>query len=150
MIKRTFILALAGIMIIASACSKKITGNESDKQPPEPAVKLYQTNWVLQKMGTKTIKQEEDRKPISLIIDEESKNVSGYAGCNRYFGKIELKKDGITFSQMASTKMLCPPESMTIEEGLFRALEKIDNYVINGKELQLRKGESVQLVFIAL
>jgi heat shock protein HslJ len=147
--KRNLILIIASIMILGCACSKKIVNTNDAKSENQSAKALYQTTWTLIKVNTKQIKQVEGKNPITLFIDEESKNVNGYAGCNRYFGKFEQKKGSISFSQMGATKMMCPPANMSIEESYLQALNKVDNYFITDSTLQLSKGENVLLTFVA-
>ncbi|MDR1724949.1 MAG: META domain-containing protein [Bacteroidales bacterium] len=148
--KKVIILILAGILFLSLACSKKITGNEKNNAESEQATNLYETIWILKKINTKIIQVEVGKKAVSLSIDKESGNVNGYAGCNRYFGKFEKKKETITFSQMGATKMMCPSEIMNIEDSFLKALNKVDNYLINENELLLRKGENVLLTFVAV
>ncbi|MDR0790326.1 MAG: META domain-containing protein [Bacteroidales bacterium] len=149
MLKRSLILIIASTMIFSLACSKKVVSSDEAKSENQSNKSLYQTTWVLLKVNAKQIKQAEGKKPVTLFIDQESKNVNGYAGCNRYFGKLEQKKDAISFSQMGATKMMCPPADMSIEDSYLQALNKVDNYVISDTELQLRKGETILLTFIA-
>lgn len=141
---------LAAVLLIGISCCKKITGNNGDKAENQQNKSLYQTNWILTKVGSKKVVREQDKKPVTLLLDAESKNASGHAGCNRFNGQIKETKDGISFGTIASTKMMCPAADMSLEESYFRALEKVNNYLITGNELQLRKGETILLVFTAV
>ena len=149
MLKKSIILIAASIIALNLACSKKVVDSGAVKSEIVESQSFFQTTWVLIKINTRQIKSPEGTNPVTLFIDEESKNVNGYAGCNRYFGKVEQKKTSIKFSQMGSTKMMCPPANMSIEDSYLPALNKVDNYLISGNELQLRKGETAILTFVA-
>ncbi|MDR1006428.1 MAG: META domain-containing protein [Bacteroidales bacterium] len=147
--KRIFILAMSAMLMISVGCSKKIVDNNGGNVNNQESKSLYETSWILTKINAKKVQRDEDKKQVTLIIDEESKNVSGYAACNRYFGKVEIKKDQMTFSQIATTKRMCPPTYMQIEDDFLKNLNRVDNYLIQESKLYLRKGENILLTFSA-
>jgi len=64
----------------------------------------------------------QDRKPVSLEFKDNA-SVNGDAGCNRYFGTMEVKAQSVAFKHIGSTKMMCEPESMDTEMRYLKALE---------------------------
>ncbi|USG61975.1 META domain-containing protein [Sneathiella marina] len=48
--------------------------------------------------------------------------VSGLGGCNRFSGKVSVKKGKFSIGPLAMTKMACPPEMMETEQDFSRAL----------------------------
>lgn len=82
---------------------------------------------VYELMGNKV---EEGMKGQPFIqFDAAEKRVSGYAGCNNFFGGYTLSEgQKLSFGQMGATKMAC--EDMTTEDRLFNALSKVDSYAV--------------------
>ena len=65
----------------------------------------------------------------SLVIDVPESKVHGNGGCNIINGSIVLDKlrtDGIRFTGMISTRMMCP--EIEIESAFLKALQEIDSY----------------------
>jgi putative lipoprotein len=54
--------------------------------------------------------------------------VSGRGGCNSYGGTVEVKGAQIIISQLASTKMACPPAVMDQETRFMAALQATRTY----------------------
>ncbi|MBK9357677.1 MAG: copper resistance protein NlpE N-terminal domain-containing protein [Bacteroidales bacterium] len=78
-------------------------------------------------------------KEYFILLDQKENRISGYAGCNSFFGSCELKEGNrITFSKIGSTMMACP--NMATEQELFKVLETVDNFTTDGKSLQLNKA----------
>ena len=61
--------------------------------------------------------------------------VSGTAGCNRYFGSYEIDGETITFSPMGSTRMACAEEIMAQEGSYLTALPAATAFQIEGEQL---------------
>ncbi len=51
--------------------------------------------------------------------------VSGFGGCNRYFGDAEIDGEEIRFGALGSTRMACPEAVMDQESRFFAALELV-------------------------
>ena len=76
-------------------------------------------------------------KPVSLDF-KEAASVAGHAGCNGYFGKIEIKGESVVFKQIGLTRMLCEPESMDTESSYTNALNSTRSARIEKGILELR------------
>lgn len=61
---------------------------------------------------------------LNVVFNDSTKQVSGFSGCNRFFGSYSLKNNELNFGALGSTKMLCKEESNKVETELFKALEK--------------------------
>jgi len=86
-----------------------------------------------------------DRIPF-ISFDSEQKRVSGYAGCNRFFGNYTRAGNDISFSPLASTKMYCQ-ESQPTEYALLEALQRADRIMISENQLRLFTGSVELLLF---
>lgn len=77
--------------------------------------------------------------------------LSGSGGCNQYNAKYETSgTDGLTISNVATTRMACAEDVMTLESQYTTALAKVATYSISGATLTLRDaGGATQVTFTA-
>lgn len=66
--------------------------------------------------------------PITLLLDETQMKVSGFAGCNQFFGSYQLGESNLSFSDLGSTKMYCQDRS-AMEDRYLKALGGVDRYL---------------------
>lgn len=87
------------------------------------------------------------QKPVYFTIGADMQ-VTGFAGCNRFFGKVALEQgQRLAFGKMASTMMACPALQ---QEGKFlKALQMADNYSLNQGSLSLNKARMAPLARFA-
>jgi heat shock protein HslJ len=57
-----------------------------------------------------------------VTLEFSGDHAGGRGGCNLYSAQIELDQFTIRFSQVVSTRMMCPPPFMDIERRYFAAL----------------------------
>jgi heat shock protein HslJ len=77
--------------------------------------------------------------------------LSGFSGCNQYNAAYETSgSDGLTISNVATTRMACAAEAMTLESQYTAALAKVTTYSISGVTLTLRDADgATQVTFTA-
>ena len=63
--------------------------------------------------------------------------VSGRSACNRFAGGYMLSGEGLSFGQIAGTRMACPPAEMETEQRFLGLLQKITR-VTPGENAQLK------------
>jgi putative lipoprotein len=63
--------------------------------------------------------------------------VSGSTGCNRFTGTFAQTANGFRFSQMAVTKMACPPPLDALERAFLQALNATATVRISNNTLEL-------------
>lgn len=106
-----------------------------------------QNIWLLRHLDDENISSKDypDGVP-SLEFEMDEKRVSGFAGCNRYFGNFEMAGQFLLFQQMGSTRMACPA-SKELESRFLKILsgQKLA-YSVQGKSLRL-SGDGHTLVF---
>ena len=75
--------------------------------------------------------------------------MSGNSGCNEYNAKYETSgTDGLTISDIATTRKACADDAMTLEGQYNAALAKVATYSISGNTLTLRDAAgSTQATF---
>jgi heat shock protein HslJ len=64
----------------------------------------------------------------STVDFENDTRVGGMAGCNRFFGSIELDGENITVGPLAGTRKFCTQAVMDQEQRLLSALERVTRY----------------------
>lgn len=84
--------------------------------------------WVLREMMGRELPKE--LAVIYLEFDEDGNRVTGFGGCNNFFGECEVKEGNrINMDKMGRTQKFCQGTS-EIEDALFKAFETVDNYSI--------------------
>jgi len=97
---------------------------------------LENTYWKLTRLGNAVVTVASQQQEPHLILNPESRRVSGSGGCNRLVGSYELQGDKLTFGQMAGTRMACL-EGSDIEQALLEALRHVRTWKITGQHLEL-------------
>ena len=64
--------------------------------------------------------------------------VSGFAGCNRFFGNYQLTGESLQLGRMAATKMMCGAAEMAVEDELLENLANVHGFAIEQGGLLLR------------
>ena len=121
--KNLFIALFA--VIIVTSCSTMTSSKVGKSQPS-----INNTTWRL----TDQVKG----KVPTLVI--EGAKLTGNAGCNNYFGEINVDATAGNFStkNIGATRMSC--EQMDVENTFLKMLSEADQYVVNGNILELYKG----------
>ena len=137
------LLGFVAVFVLLSSCSlaKKENAVKADDAT------LFYKEWKLVKMGSKNMKYEEGCEPITLLLTSEPENVSGFSGCNRYFGKFATKKNKLSFKQMACTQMACPQQDMNLESRYLQLLDRVNSFTMQDDTLMLMKDDKVLLIF---
>jgi heat shock protein HslJ len=80
---------------------------------------------------------------LTLQFDNETKNVSGFSGCNRFTGTYKTVGNSISFGPLASTRMACQEDINKIEHNMLIALNGVNTFSIKGQELTLLNNDSI-------
>jgi heat shock protein HslJ len=107
-------------------------------------VSITNTEWKLVKIDNEDFSSL--NPPITISLDEAQKKVSGFAGCNRFFGGYELNQSTLKFGNIGSTKMFCQDKS-EIEDKYFKALGEVQSFKSESDKLFLLTGERIVLEF---
>lgn len=86
------------------------------------------------------------QNPVTLSFTENESRISGFGGCNRYFGSCNKAGNRISFTGVGSTKMYCQ-ETMSVEDNFFKLLNEVDAFDVQGEKLVLLKGTTPLLEF---
>lgn len=91
-------------------------------------------------------------KPVEQFIKfSGDKQVSGHAGCNRFFGSYTLDKSKgtITIGPLASTKKACEKSVMDAEWEFLKKLENSKTFKRKSRNLELLDKDSKRLLSLA-
>ena len=80
---------------------------------------------------------------LVITFDETSNKVSGFAGCNSFFGSYEAENSTIKFSNMASSKKLCPNAIMNFETQFLKSLNSVNSFSVNDNLISFSENDSV-------
>ena len=142
--KKAFPLVLF-IAIAGISCSKKTT-TKTENQKTDAS--FTNTRWKLVKLPG--IELPPLKKDAFIQFEPEKNHAFGSGGCNNMQGTFTLNGKSLKIGPMASTMMACTPEIMKIEDGFHKVLTEVDNFIISGDILQLRKGDTILAEFEAL
>ncbi|MBO9513631.1 MAG: META domain-containing protein [Variovorax sp.] len=83
--------------------------------------------------------------PKAVTARFDGGRVSGFSGCNRFFGSYTLKPDQLVVGRLAGSMMACAGDAMKVESAVHRALAGTFRPVVSGDSLTLTsaRGEPV-------
>ena len=105
------------------------------KANPEAA--LVGTYWRAVEIDGSPVTPQSGKREPHLVLRSEGKRVSGSTGCNRFTGTFAQTANGFRFSQMAVTKMACPPPLDALERAFLQALNATATVRISNNTLEL-------------
>lgn len=107
-------------LLAASACSAPDGATESAPATESKTMDIQSQTWRLSRLGDKAMP--DDEKAPTLSFDAAASRLTGFAGCNRYFGDYKLAGTKLTLGPVGSTKRLCDQAAMAIEDRFLAAL----------------------------
>jgi len=148
--KKLLILVSVAALFIHCNSAKKTMGTHilidsiAVSNPP-----LQETHWTLVELMGKQIPDSATNKEMYIELKKEQNRVEGNGGCNTIAGTYTLsKKDQILFSQMISTRMMCP--GIKYEDAFLKSLSAADHYYLKADTLFLTHGQLLALAkFVA-
>ncbi len=96
---------------------------------------LVNTYWRLVELEGQPVKTAEGQREMKFTLREENR-VTGYGGCNSFFGSYSHDASALTFSQLAATRKFCA-DTMDRESLFMKALSHAATYKLTGQTLQL-------------
>ncbi|WP_419191196.1 META domain-containing protein [Saltatorellus ferox] len=117
-----------------------------DTTPAAEPATLTDLRWELVQLNGEAVRTTEVQKEAACMLMEiEARRVTGFGGCNRFFGTYRLRDGGeLEFSQMVATRMACP--GVEVDESAFlKMFTSVEGHVIDGDELLLKGAEGATL-----
>ena len=91
-------------------------------------------------VGGQAVNVPADAKSPALRFDAAEHRVSGSTGCNNLTGSYTQTGAALTFSPLATTRMMCPEPFAGLETSFLAAMTKTASYTIDGSTLTLRSS----------
>ena len=125
------VLLLATLFAMVLGASKCSKGGQLDAMK-----RLAEGQWQLTELAGKAVELPADVERPYLAFDPAESSVSGFGGCNRLMGKVEVVGDQLGFPGLGSTKRLCA-EGSKLEDAFTGALRQVSSFKLNGDKLTL-------------
>lgn len=109
-----------------------------------PQASIATKEWKLVKMYGEDFSKLSS--PVTLQFSEADHKVSGFGGCNRFFGSYEQINSTLKITGLGSTKMYCQ-ETMAVEDKYFKALQEVQSHSLKQNTLYLLDDKEVILEF---
>jgi heat shock protein HslJ len=102
--------AIVTVMILLSVaitgCSSIRRADKLKTATMEPGAS-FNGKFHLLSINDKPVKPSQSGEKLTLIIHPDDARISGFAGCNRFFGPFSLNADTLEIGMIAATKMAC-------------------------------------------
>lgn len=134
-------ILVACVLILANISCTQLKSVVSQGKPSPESLS---ESWQL--VGMRGIdRSDEGLVGITLQINLTEQTVSGYNGCNRYFGSIAQLDSGVMeFAPLASTRMACPEDSLEVP--FMEQMRQVRHFSFLGDTLSLDNQEGVSLL----
>ena len=93
--------------------------------------------WQLSELSGHAVAPAVDRQQPFIFFDAAKKQVTGFAGCNRFFGWYQLEGEALKFGPIGTTKRTCPDLDEGVETEFFKALDATRRWEVAGGALRL-------------
>jgi|GEM_PF-261049 len=119
--------------------------------PEYPALaELHNTYWKLTELYGRTITfTGNGRGEPHLILRSSERQLTGFSGCNGFFGLYRQEGHRLSFEDTGATMMACP-DNPDLEKTFFKAIKATGHYKIFGEMLELYQGREVVARFEAV
>ena len=131
------VFKLARLMPLAAAIT--LAAGCASTAPTSSKASLTNTYWKLTELdGARVSMTPEQEREVRITLDDNGK-VTGFTGCNRVMGGYTVAADVLRFTQLAGTRMMCPPPAMQLESAVLANLNSVTGFRIDGEQLILLK-----------
>lgn len=132
-------LAILISLIILKSCGSSNDIASLNKSTDMITNEIIKGTYVLEQLDTIEVTNDK----LTLEFDSKTNRVSGFAGCNRFFGTYTTNGNTISFSELGATRMICQEEVNKKEHLFFQTMTKVNAFELSNGELSLKKNETV-------
>lgn len=100
---------------------------------------LTNTYWRPVELAGKPVVVEDNQRELHLMLVPGENKLRGFAGCNQFLGRYDLKDNSLRFTGVATTRKFCEGV-MGQEQAFLRLLEGTASHKIVGEALDLYDG----------
>jgi heat shock protein HslJ len=138
----TFEFTVDGDRLLVSAASGESLSFERVAPPQLDGSAWKVTNYNNNRQAVVGVIGDSD---ITLVFGAEE--VSGSAGCNRFWASYTTDGDSISFGPAATTRMACEEPLMTQEQAFLAALASAVTWRIDGNVLDMHRADSERAIW---
>lgn len=102
---------------------------------------LTGVHWTLVELGGAAVTTVEGAREPHLMFVADSSRYHGTGGCNRVTGSFERSGNALKLGLGATTRMMCPPPVMAIEDRMLTMLGSVASAVREGDTLTFRDAQ---------
>ena len=131
--------AIPGASLLTTSC---MTASKPVKEASTQS--LLGTPWRLALLGGEAIENPPGEQAVHIQLQSSNSALTGFAGCNRMFGRYALDGAKLKFDGMGSTRMFCQAR-MDLEQKFLVMFEQVAGWKLEGSTLHLldAAGESL-------
>lgn len=116
---------------------------------PDVVAPLRGTYWRLVELDGRLVTPATGAREAHLQFALDENRVAGSGGCNRVSGGFSLEGDGLSFTQMISTRMAClDGDVMATEQGFLAALGRVQSHRTGAAGLELLDDAGIVLAHL--
>jgi heat shock protein HslJ len=134
-------LAILISVIILKSCGSSQDVVNAVNSPVMTTKEIISGTYTLEQLDTTNIGDD-----LTLEFDPKTNRISGFAGCNRFFGTYSTNENTISLSELGATRMMCQEEVNKIEQKLFQTLAQINRFELSNGKLSLKKDEATLII----
>jgi heat shock protein HslJ len=109
----------------------------------DPGKALEGGPWLLFELNSAILQLPAGERQPYLLFKRQDSRVTGYAGCNDFFGSYDLKGDALTFGRLGMTRRFCAGAAGELEQAFLSVLPKARRWRMEGQMLLLMEGDQV-------
>lgn len=123
--------------IIIESCGTFNTSNQNSKD--YTIITTLNTTYHVNKLNNKNVSDYN----LSITFNNDTKQVSGFLGCNRFVGTFKQEGDSLAIGDLGLTRIMCDEKANNIEKEFRQALNKINTLTQKNDALLLLNNNTV-------
>lgn len=148
-----YLQQVAGILLLLAVCgglacpTVSIGSTEQVKcqaaASEDPGKALEGGPWLLQEVNSAIVQLPAGERQPYLLFQRLDGRVTGYSGCNEFFGSYDLKGDMLTFGPLGMTRKFCADAAGEVEQAFLGVLSKTRGWRVDRQMLLLIEGDHI-------
>jgi len=126
------LLCFGLLILLLTSCGK-------NKEDPEAFGDIRGVTWQLSDIGDNPL----TNNISTTLVFEEGNKISGSGGCNSYFGTYDLYTNGLTISDIGSSRKMCSEEIMEQEMTYLNILGKAKSIKFYDYKLEINSTAEI-------
>ncbi len=136
-----FLFSLLVLIVLTESCNstKETATPENNQEKSSTAQQTLSGTYIVEEMESNKNLSEE----LSITFDESTNKISGFSGCNVFFGNYTIDGNTIRFGAIGASKKYCQGDKNILERQFFQILESANNFIVNGNSITLLKDKTL-------